>query len=236
MWIVAYYRPVSLFSLKSSLATGSGAKTLLVPTPFAIRTALLDACIRTQGLAAGRQAFDWIKRLRLAVRPPEEAVVMHSFTKVLKPTRKEDAENAFDRTIAFREYVYQDGLLGLAFETDEPAALSSLRVLVGQINYFGKRGSFAQWQPPAEEVAALPPGFVQISGREFYTAGVIQPVDDWGESLTFEKLNVFSEERIAKNKDRVLRPLVLPYRLARSSKGFSYYRSLHVEQHRGTHS
>jgi hypothetical protein len=223
MWIVAYYRPLTLFSLKSSLATGSGAKTLLVPTPFAIRTALLDSCIRTQGLAAGRQAFDWIKRLRLAVRPPEEAVVMHSFTKVLKPTRKEDAENTFDRTIAFREYVYQDGLLGLAFETDEPAALSSLRVLVGQINYFGKRGSFVQWQPPLQEAAALPPSFLEINGPEFHASGIIQQVDDWGESLTFEKLNVFSEERIAKNKDRVLRPLVLPYRLVRSSKGFSYY-------------
>lgn len=224
MWIVAYYRPITLFSLKSSLATGSGAKTLLVPTPFAIRTALLDSCIRTQGLAAGRQAFDWIKRLNLAVRPPEEAVVMHIFTKVLKPTRKKGAEDAFDRTIAFREYAYQDGRLGIAFETDEPAAVSGLRVLVSQVNYFGKRGGFVQWLPPLEEATALPPGFLQVNGHEFHASGLIQQVDDWGESLTFEKLNVFSGERIARNNDRVLRPLVLPYRLVRSSKGFSHYR------------
>ncbi len=224
MWIVAYYRPVTLFSLKSSLATGSGAKTLLVPTPFAIRTALLDSCIRTQGLAAGRQAFDWIKRLRLAVRPPEKAVVMHSFTKVLKPTRKEEAENAFDRTIAFREYVYQDGRLGVAFETEEPAAVSSLRILVDQVNYFGKRGSFVQWLPPLEDTEELPAGFLRIDGPEFHASGLIQQVDDWGESLTFEKLDVFSDQEIRLNQDRVLRPLVLPYRLVRSSKGFSYYR------------
>lgn len=224
MWIVAYYRPITLFSLKSSLATGSGAKTLLIPTPFAIRTALLDCCIRTQGLAAGRLAFDWIKRLRLAIRPPEEAVVMHIFTKVLKPTRKEQAEDTFDRTIAFREYAYQDGRLGVAFQADERVAVYGLHALVGQVNYFGKRGSFVQWLPPLEETAELPAGFLWVDGPEFRASGLIQQVDDWGESLTFEKLSIFSGEKIALHKDRVLRPLVLPYRMIRSSKGFSHYR------------
>lgn len=224
MWIVAYYRPVTLFSLKRSVATGSGAKTLLVPTPFAVRTALVDACIRTQGLAAGQRAFDWIKRLRLAIRPPENAVVVHSFTKVLKPTRKDDQENAFDRTIAFREHAYQDGRLGIAFETDDPAAVSGLRVLADQINYFGKRGSFVQWLPPLEESEELPPGFLSTDGPEFHASGLIQQLDDWGESLTFDKLNVFSDQQIKLKRDRILVPLVVPYQLVRSSKGFSYYR------------
>ena len=46
MWLIAEYQPVSLFSLKNSLATSSGGKSLLVPTPYAFKMALLDAACR----------------------------------------------------------------------------------------------------------------------------------------------------------------------------------------------
>ena len=62
-WLIARYQPTSLFSLKHGDATSTGAKSLLVPTPFAIRMALLDAAIRTEGIAAGRSAFEHIKSL-----------------------------------------------------------------------------------------------------------------------------------------------------------------------------
>lgn len=234
MWLVVSYQPVSLFSLKASLATGSGAKSLLVPTPFAIRTALLDVCIRTEGLEAGRAAFPWIKALRIAIRPPQRAVVTHLFTKVLKPTRQEATDDAavaraFDRTIAFREYVHHDGLLGLAFEPPNRDVLDRLARLVGGINYLGKRGSLVQWVPPTTETEALPSEFLRIGGEEFDLppSGVVQQVDDWGPSLTFEKLNIFSPERIALHRDRVLMPVRLPYRMVRSSKGFAFYEAQH---------
>ncbi|HXF85532.1 MAG TPA: hypothetical protein VNK49_09090 [Anaerolineales bacterium] len=48
-------------------------------------------------------------------------------------------------------------------------------------------------------------------------------MDDWGEALTFEKVNVYSDDPIKIPKDRVRRQVVFPYRLMRSSRGFSYY-------------
>ncbi len=234
MWLIAEYRPVTFFSLRYGLATSSGAKTLFLPTPFAIRTALLDAAIRVYGLGSGSGAFEWIKKLTIAVRPPEKVVVTNLFAKILKPSRKESAEKAMDRTIAFREYVQLEGDIGLAFAGGEDR-MTDLAALLAQINYFGKRGSFFQLLTVPQQAQKLPDGFHLLDGvyvrenqvkgwvPENYPLGVIQMMDDWGESLTFEKVNVFSDEKISMGKDRVRKGVILPYRLVRSSKGFSYY-------------
>jgi hypothetical protein len=60
-----------------------------------------------------------------------------------------------------------------------------------------------------------------------FPLGVIQLMDDWGEALTFEKVNVYSDAKITIPKDRVRRSVVFPYRLSRSSRGFSYYEWQH---------
>ncbi|MEM3112474.1 MAG: hypothetical protein QXZ09_09835 [Candidatus Methanomethylicaceae archaeon] len=234
MWLIAEYQPVTLFSFRSGVATSSGAKTLFLPTPFAIRTALLDAAIRTNGLAAGCTAFDWIKGLCIAIRPPERVVVTNLFAKILKPTRKEKNKEAMDRTIAFREYAQLEGTIALAFSPAEER-IGDLTKLLTQINYFGKRGSFIQLMAAPHIVQELPKNFLLMDGAclqatqmsakgsRTFVAGIIQMMDDWGGTLTFTKANIYTDERIVLGKDRVRKSVVLPYRLIRSSKGFSYY-------------
>lgn len=236
MWLIAEYRPATLFSFKAVTATSSGAKTLFLPTPFAIRTALLDAAIRTQGLAQGSAAFDWIKELALAVRPPEWVVVTNLFAKILKPTRDVEANVAMIRTIAFREYAQLVGKLTLAFGVKEH--VSELMALVAQINYLGKRGSFFQLVALPSVVTDLPPGFVpmdgayvqgaHIGGQELrdFVPGLIQMMDDWGQDLTFDKANIYTDAKISLGTDRVRKSIILPYRLARSSKSYSLYQRI----------
>ncbi len=234
MWLIAEYRSASLFSFRSGVATSSGAKTLFLPTPFAIRTALLDAAIRMNGLAAGAIAFDWIKELSIAVRPAERVVVTNLFAKILKPSRKEEAKEAMDRTIAFREYAQLEGGVALAFRVAEER-VHDLTMLLVQINYFGKRGCLFQMIQAPQRVKELPEGFVPMdgvyiqdnqvrgAGPQAFVPGLIQMMDDWGESLTFDKVNIYTDEKIVLGKDRVRKSIILPYRLVRSSKGFSYY-------------
>ncbi|HOK59018.1 MAG TPA: hypothetical protein PK659_08945 [Methanothrix sp.] len=226
MWLVAEYQPVTLFSFRSGTSTSSGAKTLFSPTPFAIRTALLDAAIRTRGVEDGRAAFEYIKNIRIALRLPERVVVTNLFAKVLKPTRKkkEEPEEPMDRSIAFREYAYLDGNLALAFETTKERA-GDLRLLLAQVNYFGKRGSFFQLLRSPELMDALPEDFMRLDEVEstFVLGSIIQVMDDWGDSMNFAKVNIYSDEKIRLGEDRVQKHLVLPYRLVRASKGFSYY-------------
>lgn len=242
MWLIAEYRPAALFSLKIGVATSTGAKTLFLPTPFAIRTAFLGVAIRTRGIGAGAEIFDVLKSLRLAARPPERIAVTNLFAKVLKPKRgdqkkgeEDEGAGAMQRSIAFREYAHLDGTLALAFE-GAVNALNIVQALAPQVNYFGKRGSFFQLANLPRRVEALPDDFTRLdeglsfeNGKVMYGSsaafplGVIQLMDDWGEQLTFDKVNVFADTKIVMPKDRVRRSVIFPYRLTRSSRGFSYY-------------
>jgi len=234
MWFIAEYQPVTLFSFRSGVATSSGAKTLFLPTPFAIRTAILDAVIRTKGLAAGKAAFGWIKGLSIAVRPPERVVVTNLFAKILKPTRKDETKEAMDRTIAFREYAQLEGILGLAFNNAEEQAFE-LAMLLAQINYFGKRGCFFQLMKAPSTAEGLPEDFILLDGNYFvdghltgkppekFVIGVIQIMDDWGEDLTFDKLDIYCDANITIGKDRLRKYIIFPYQPIRSSKSYSYY-------------
>ena len=130
------YLPVTLFSLKPAEATSTGGKTLLVVTPYAVKMALLDAAIRTQGVSAGEQLFPALRDLSVALAPPENMVVIKTFGKSWRPAEIKESRNqkagesleAFEErmhkmeqrhqensiqgkypyypTIAFREYVY----------------------------------------------------------------------------------------------------------------------------------
>jgi len=235
MWLIAHYRPVGLFSLKVGLATSTGAKTLFLPTPFAVRTALLDVAIRTRGLATAPGVFEMLKGLTIAALPPERVVVTNLFTKVLKPQRADaQREEAMQPTIAFREYAYLMGNLGLAFKGEE-VALNQLEALLPHVNYFGKRGSFFQLLAPPGWNRELPEGFVvlrglSVNGSEVagqvatpFPLGIIQVMDDWGPHLTFEKVNIYSDEDIRLGRDRIREGVILPYRLVHSSRSFSYY-------------
>lgn len=239
-WLIAIYRPVGLFSLKHGEATSTGGKSLIIPTPFAIRTALLDAAIRTEGVGTAERAFEILKGLELALKPPPRAAVSGIFIKVLKPERADSAraqERFFQKTIAFREFVHWQGELGVALG-GETSALETVRPWLTHITYLGKRGSFVQLAGPPQMADGLPPGFVPLQGRPVaeeapaatppprFPLGLIQRVDEWGQTLTFAKLNVYSREPVRPNRDRIRFDVVLPYRVSRAGRGFTVYEAL----------
>ena len=231
-WLIARYQPTSLFSLKHGDATSTGAKSLLVPTPFAIRMALLDVVIRTKGINAGSKAFGQIKSLRLAIRPPSYAAVTSTFVKVLKPERDAKARGReMQQTIAFREYVHLQGELALGFG-GSPETLDAIKPWLAQVNYFGKRGSFYQLLAPPEKADALLAGFLAFPSYDLpsgkpptqFPLGLIQRVDEWGEPLRFEQADIYNREgRISVGMERKRVDIILPYRMVRSSRGLTLY-------------
>jgi hypothetical protein len=243
MWVIAEYLPTAPFSLRPATATSSGGKTLLVPTPFALKMALLDACIRTRGRSEGERLFPAIRDLKVAIRLPKYIVVNNTFVKILRkkeikvPKAKKAAAIArakanrqwpFYRTIAFREYVHYSGPLALALTSPESAVdLGILKALLVQINYLGKRGGFMQLLREPELSEELPEGFIVLNPngfQPFNAFGTPQELDDCTPQMTFEHADVYNtKKRITLGKERVLRTVVLPYALRRSSRSFSYY-------------
>ncbi len=244
MWLIAKYQPTALFTLKPANATSSGGKTLLVPTPFALKMALLDAAIRTRGLewAKDKKNFAGIRDLRVAASVPPRAVVSRTFTRILRVKEikskatekprliaqaKAEGNWPYQKTIAYREYVQFDDALLLAFESPKNAlAAETLTALLMQINYLGKRGGFVQLlTAPCVEVE-LPDDYTLLNSEQlqpFNSRGLLQMLDDCGAKMTFEHADIYSKKRITLGKQRVLNHVVLPYELIRSSKGFSYY-------------
>ena len=242
MWIVAHYLPVSFFSLKSAGATSSGGKTLLVPTPFAIKMALLNATIHRYSRAEGERLFPFLRDLDLYLEPPENILVMKSFSKIRRTLKDkhnaEKAQKARDRkeyplqpTIAYREYVNYQGPLRLAcLVPDESPLIERLPELLMQINYLGKRGGFLQLMEHPHVSAERPEGdFTYLTAttlQPFSAEGTLQMLDDCGPDLTFAKADIFNDAKIVLHKDRVLRHIVLPYRHLRSSHSYSWYQHL----------
>ena len=237
MWTIAEYQPTAFFSLRPQTATTSGGKSLIVPTPFAVKMALLDVAIRIQGLSRGRALFPAIRDLRIAIRLPYHIVVNNTFTRILRlkeiKTKASEKEAAiahavaerqwpFQRTIAFREYVQFGGPLTLAFQG---MPFEELMPLLVQVNYLGKRGGFMQLLRLPGRADELPTGFTVLTEgvNGAFPLGTLQMVDDCGLGLTFERTNVYSSERIRPGKDRIFHHVVLPYRPVRSSHGFTLY-------------
>lgn len=231
MWVIAEYEATTLFTLKSATATTSGGKTLLVPTPYAIKMALLDVACRVEGQPAAEVVWEeWLREVMVALRPAQAVVVNNTFTKVLRPRRnpaEPGSQHAgyFQKTIAYREYAYLSGPFALALwvQTDTQAGMLS-RWLVN-VNYLGKRGSFIQIMQPPLAVADLPHDFIIVDGQiaSFDLDSVLTQLDDAGDTLTFSRASIYTDERITLGKERVLRHVALPYQLVASSRSYSHY-------------
>jgi hypothetical protein len=255
MWVIAVFHQVSLFSLKTSDATSTGGRTLLVPTPCSIKMALLDVALRTYGMDAGSESFPLIRDLTLAMSPPQQIVVNNCFVRIYKPRRPKSSQGGmkrgqddeqsetgeeregddagqgpYIRSVAFREYAQYSGPLGLAVQVETEPTAEHLSSLLLQLNYLGKRGSFFQIDGPPLIRDHLPieQGYLLL-GEEGATTKVVSPgytlqvLDDWGPKMTFDKANIYSDAPIGVGKDRIPRQVLLPYRVIRSSQGFTLY-------------
>ncbi|HEU5229063.1 MAG TPA: hypothetical protein VFU49_14705 [Ktedonobacteraceae bacterium] len=241
MWITAQYLPVSFFSLKSAGATSSGGKTLLIPTPYAIKMALLSNVIRSRGIEEGKRVFPLLRDLTLYLELPETILVLKSFSKIRRELKEksnpEKAQRAREKkeypmqpTIAYREYVSYTGPLRLTCEVHEDESGKLLPDLLMQINYLGKRGGFLQiLEPPSMSVTQPEGHFIHLTAptlQAFSPIGTLQMLDDCGPSLTFAKANIYDDAKIVLHKDRVLRHIVLPYEHKRSSRNYSWYQRI----------
>lgn len=220
MWLIAEYEAVSLFSLRPSFTTASGGKTLLAPTPFAIKMAIFDVLCRAQSLDVARSHWPALARLEVALRPAEQAVVSNVFQRVL-----DYRDGVFRSIIRYREYVhlFGDFAIGLGWEGSDQR--DWLRDALLHITYLGKRGGFVQVLNVPAYTEVLPVEFVSLTQPEtnFPLDGTMQVVDDCAPNLSFEKIDVYNPAKKLSRGDRTERHVVLPYRLKRSSKSFSWY-------------
>lgn len=216
----AVYRPTALFSLRDSNSTSSGAKSLFLPSPYAIKMAFINQAISLDGIDFQKhpQKFDVIRDLKISYRIDGCFCVNNCFVKIQKRREKEP----FKSTVSFREYIFLDSDLELIFETnginDKEDIISFLKRYLCTINQFGKRGCFFQFvefkdNPSAANV--IPFEIDKIQG-----GGILQEFDDFGEKVTFENVNSYSDTKT----ERIKKILFLPIQKVSSSKSYTLYK------------
>jgi len=217
----AKYLPTTLFSLKDSNSTNSGAKSLFLPSPYAIKMALLNQAITIGGdieklKEKKSKEFRYIKDTKISFYLIEESnfCVNNSFVKILKPARE---GGGFQQTVAFREYVFLSHPLEIIFEAKDEDTKIYLKQYLHKVNYFGKKGCFFQFVEYSDH-----PSDSNVKPFDIQNGitGILQEYDDFDEKTTFDNVNNFSSSNCKRKKEI----LVIPIKKIGSSKSFSHYR------------
>ena len=232
-WLVVEYRPTALFSLKISLATSSVGKTLVVPTPYAIKMAFVDAAFR-----AGLSADDCAECLRLLVgisiriAPPQAAVVTHTFVKIRQEPHdpRENLLRPYIPSIAYREIVYCQGSWRWAFDlaggNDQLA--ERLVYIAPYVTYIGKRGSFIQYLG-SQRLAKLGTDFTQpLENQTTFNLpprAHIVPLDDFGPEANLQALSSYTADSVKRDKHRKFVNTLVPLGIVNTGPGFTEYRA-----------
>lgn len=231
-WIVFTYRPTALFCLKASRATSTVGKTLLVPTPYAVKMAFVDAALR-HGLTDDPDALvRMLAQAQIRIGVPFHACVTGTIQRVRQETRPEDRKKDrslpyYRTTIAMREVVSYSGPLSLAFDTAHCSAIliDILTRAAPAINYFGKRGSFMQYCGHGY-VSELDESFTQCADALEPRRSLQQQVatlDDFGIGATFDALNSFSPTEMKRGIHRKFVETVVPYQVRNFGFSFVHY-------------
>lgn len=228
-WLVVEYLPTALFSLKISLATSSVGKTLIVPTPYAIKMAFVDAAFRA-GLSDGdcaaflRSLVDVDVRIALS----GGAVVTHTFVKVRQePHGGSQPDQPYISNIAYREVVHHQGVWRWAFDLaagDDALAARLVRV-APHVAYIGKRGSFIQFNG-LFRLPELDQSFTTVpaAGDPWPISGHVVPLDDFGPEATLDVLSSYSLTPARRERHRKFVHTVVPMRASNTGPGFTEYR------------
>ncbi len=226
----AVYKPTALFSLRDSNSTSSGAKSLFLPSPYAIKMALINQAISLGGVNfnAEPQKFHVIRDLKINFRISGNFCVNNCLLKI----QKKRGDEPFKPTVGFREYLFLDSDLEIIFETNANDVdlfdktednMLFLKKYLCTINQLGKRGCFFQFVKFNDN--PLPANVLPFEiGRQLFY-GILQEYDDFDENLIFDNVNSYSESKTK----RVKKIMVLPIMRTNASKSYTTYKVLFTE-------
>lgn len=242
------YLPTALFSLKDSNATNSGAKSLFLPSPYAVKMALLNQIITVEGLeilspkevevSEGKkkkvelqesEAFERVRNAKISYYLPKGMgfCVNNTFVKILKikedKISKKDKEAGKEFESGFQETVSFREYVHITSPLEIIFEVSDLSTSEFLKKYLHKINYFGKrgcfFQFLEYNDNPPEPNVVPFDVKKAI-AGILQKYDDFDESATFEMVNNFSSKS-TKRKEQIW---VIPLKYSNSSKSYSTYK------------
>jgi len=171
------------------------ALTSLIPSPAALRLALVDSAIKSTGkVSYGEEVFEIVKSSPLEIEPPEKVVVLKFFIKRLKPSKP--PKTGFEESFGVREYCHFLGSLKVYIEVSqrrhEIAYLFTLLRRLGTTDSIVRGVTKIEDKEPVhiftcKETTALKPEASNLARRPVSTLNEIKPDAKFFQVNPYEK-------------------------------------------------
>lgn len=209
------YQPTNLFSLKDSNSTNSGAKSLLIPSPYSIKMAIFNQAITIEG----KEVFS--KRRSLELAHIKDAQIFYKISGSFCVnncfvTIQSLRDGRYRGKPSFREYIYLSDNIEIIFEVKDDDAKQYLQKYLHRINYFGKRGCFFQFVEYRDNPSE--PNVKEFDASDF-SPGILQEYDDMSIKSQLKNIDNFETGKAMRDKHI----FVLPVENVNSSKSYTHY-------------
>lgn len=250
MWLKIKYSPTTLFSLKNSSATNSAGKSLLTPSPYSVKMALLNAIITYDSLDTAQANFSLIRDLEMRFSIPNSLIVNNCMIKIQKPKRhdisKKEKSNLKEKgfsedeikqlqrrrmeedpigdTVAFREYVYLNDNIEIAIDLNAERI-----ILLEEIEFLKKWFIHINYFGKkgcffqfisADVVEELEESKFCTIISDGFKSGVFMKMDDVDKKADFESMNNYNSKKKAKRINTIY---TFPISIKKTSKTYSFY-------------
>ncbi|WP_461639224.1 hypothetical protein [Labilibaculum euxinus] len=210
------YQPTNLFSLKESNSTNSGAKSLLIPSPYSIKMALFNQAITINGKEVFEEKksleLTYIRDVQISYKLSGSFCVNNCFITI------QSLRDGFYRgKPSFREYIYLSNNIEIIFKVTDEKAKQYLQKYLHKINYFGKRGCFFQFMEYNDN-----PNEANV--KEFDASnsspGILQEFDDMSPKAELKNIDNYASGKALRDKHIWVMPVIH----VNSSKSYTHYR------------
>jgi hypothetical protein len=217
IWLRADYEFPSTFSYRMPDVSSQFAIGVPIPSPAAVKLALVDTAIRWSGnVSEGRRIFDVIKTARVCVVPPPRMVRFRAFIKRLKPPHSSAGPGAPTvESTGVRDYFLLDGPLSVFIEVPQSNA-NDIVWLLQRIRRFGTSDSVCWCEEVREEApsaALCPQKFSNLSNAQ---EGLVVRLLDLSQESRFDGFNPFGGRVQQAKLEKDI--YVIPLRVQRSGE------------------
>ncbi len=219
MTLIAELKFVSTFALKPSNVTNMSGRTLLLPTPYAIKMALIDRAIVRFGFEKSKEIFPAIRDLRIYWAGPLTIGVMQVIEKGYRLARSTTKSQ-----IRVQEYCTYSGSFYITFESKSSDAVGELSQLIRMLFRLGRSGSIINCEYLFRNVEAIDRDWISLGDPLDYseiTRGIVQRMDDMRHDVSLTDVSTYNLQ--SPNQLRFQYDIIIPYKLGYASDNFIVY-------------
>jgi len=191
-WVKITLHFPSFFSYRIPDYSSQYALSVPLPSPSAVKLALVSTAIRTTGnVAEGERVFYTVRDADIRIAPPKQ-IAINSF--LIKRLKKKKNKPGFENTFGVREYVFFPDDINLFVGCNDVDVLITysrmLRYLGSGDSAVYVRGVKPAEQPPESAIKAITDEeFAKVISDGAYA---VYPVKDISKKVKFEQVNPYS--------------------------------------------